>query len=347
MLSAVLVEPGRLEVEEVPEPEPGPGEVVLRVQSALTCTADLRAYRLGLKAPGPLGHEFSGQVWRVGADVRGFREGDAVMTAHVAPCGECFLCSRGQGNLCENLEAGMAVGGFAEFVRVGAPIVRQNMFLKPASLSYAEAAFLEPLASVVQGLGSIPIDPDDTVIILGCGTVGLLCLACLQALERSPRVLVVGRGPERLELARTMGAELVIDAETEPVVDLVRERTAGLGAQVVMDCAGQPESWAQMLDLASRGSHILLFGGCPGALPVDLDTTRLHYDQIALVGTSHFTPRAVRSARDLLVGHRVRPAPILSGSFPLRQISQAFGRLDRGEGTKFEIVPQSTEASGR
>jgi len=347
MLSAVLVEPRRLELEEVPDPEPGPGEVVLRVHSALTCAADLRAYRLGQGAPGPWGHEFAGQIWRTGADVPGFREGDAVMTAHTAPCGECLLCTRGQGNLCENLEAGMAVGGFAEFVRVGAPIVQQNMFLKPASLSYAEAAFLEPLASVVQGLGSVPIDPDDTVVILGCGTIGLLYLACLKALEQPPRVLMAGRGTERLELARTMGAELVIDDWQESVVEVVRERTAGLGAQVVMDCAGQPESWAQILALAGRGSHILLFGGCPGALPVDMDTTRLHYDQIALVGTSHFTPRAVRSARDLLVGHRVRPGPILSGSYPLRHLSQAFESLDRGEGTKFEIVPHSTEAPGR
>jgi L-iditol 2-dehydrogenase len=347
MLSAVLVEPRRLELEEVPEPEPGPGEVVLRVYSTLTCAADLRAYRLGRSAPGLLGHEFAGQIYRVGAGVRGFREGDAVMTTHAAPCGECLLCARGQGNLCENLEADMAMGGFAEFVRVGAPVVQQNMFLKPTSLSYAEAAFLEPLASVVQGLGSIPIEAEDTVVILGCGTIGLLYLACLKALEEPPRVFMAGRGTERLELARTMSADLVIDAQQESVVEVVREETAGLGAQVVMDCAGQPESWAQVLDLAGRGSHILLFGGCPGALPVDMDTTRLHYDQITLVGTSHFSPRAVRSARDLLIGHQVRPGPILSGSYPLSQLSLAFNRLDRGEGTKFEIVPHSTEATGR
>lgn len=101
MLSAVLVEPRRLELAEVPEPEPGPGEVVLRVHSALTCAADLRAYRLGRSAPGFWGHEFAGQICRVGAGVRGFREGDAVMTTHAAPCGECLLCARGQGNLCE------------------------------------------------------------------------------------------------------------------------------------------------------------------------------------------------------------------------------------------------------
>jgi len=347
MLSAVLVEPGRFEIEEVPEPEPGPGEVVLRVQSALTCAADLRAYRLGPGNPGPLGHEFAGLVSRVGAGVPGFREGDAGMTVYAARCGEGFLCARGQENLCENLEAGMAVGGFAEFVRVGAPIVRTNMFLKPASLSFAEAAFLEPLASVVQGLGSVPIAPDDTVVILGCGTIGLLYVACLRALEQPPRLVVAGRGRERLEMARALGAERVIDAEKDSVVDLVREQTAGLGAQVVMDCAGRPESWAQMLDLAGRGSHILLFGGCPGALPVALDTTRLHYDQIALVGTSCFTPRAVRSARDLLVSHRVRPGPILSDSLPLCQISRAFESLDRGEGTKFEIIPHAAEESGK
>lgn len=346
MLSAVLVEPGRFEFEEIPEPEPGPGEVVVEVRSALTCAADLRAYRMGLGSPGPLGHEFAGLISRVGTGVRGFREGDAVMSAHSAPCGECFPCTRRQENLCENLARNMAVGSFAQFIRVGAPIVRQNMFPKPASLSFAEAAFLEPLASVVQGLESIPLEPEDVVVILGCGTIGLLYLLTLRALDQPLRVLMAGRGRERLELARTLGADRVIDGESESVVEEVRQATDGLGAQVVMDCAGQPETWAQILDLAGRGSHVLLFGGCPGGLPVELDTTRLHYDQIALVGTSHFTPRAVRTAHELLAGHRVRPGPILSGTYPLRQLSQAFERLDQGQGTKFEIVPHATEDPG-
>ncbi len=339
MLSAILVEPGQLELEEIPEPQPGPGEVVLRVASALTCGADLRAWRSGAGAPCPLGHEYSGIVARVGPGVPGFREGDAVMTAHTAPCGECFPCQRNQANLCEALEAGMAVGGFAEFVRVSAPIVRQNMFPKPATMSFAEAAFLEPLASVVQGLQSVPVAPGDTVVILGSGTIGLLYLMTLQALGRPRRIIMAGRGRDRLELAAGLGADRVVDAERESVIEVVRDLTGGLGAEVVLECAGQLETWSQMLDLTRRGSHIMLFGGCPSGIPVELDTTRLHYDQIGLVGTCHFTPQAVRSAYELLSGDEVRPARILSGTFPLEELPQVFQKLDRGQGLKYEILP--------
>lgn len=347
MQSAVLVGPGRIEVREVPLPEPGPGEIVMKVESALTCGADLRAWKRGAGAPAPLGHEYSGVVAAMGEGVRGFRLGDAVMTAHSAPCGECFHCSRGEENLCERLEAGMAVGGFAEFVRVGAPIVRQTMFPKPRSLSFAEAAFLEPLASVVQGLQSIPVARRDTVVILGSGAIGLLYLLALQAYGRPARIVLAGRGEARLALASRLGADRVVDVDRESIVEVVRELTGGLGAEVVLECAGQPDAWEQLLDLVCRGSHILLFGGCPGGVPVAFDTTRLHYDQVALLGSYHFTPQAVRTAYELLARGDVKPGAVLGGRFPLAELPEVFERLDRGEGVKFEITPSSGEERGR
>lgn len=343
MQSAILVAPGRIEVQEVPVPEPGPGEVVLQVRSALTSGADLRAWRGGGRTPAPLGNEYAGVVARVGPGVTGLKEGDAVMTAHSAPCGSCFHCDRGEENLCEGTEAGAARGGMAEYVRVGAPIVRRNMFPKPPGLDFREAAFLEPLASVVQGLQSIPLLEEDTVVILGTGAIGLLHLLALKVLGRPRRIVMAGRGAGRLALASELGAHRVVDADRESAVEVVRELTGGYGAQVVLECAGRPEAWNQVVDLACRGSHILLFGGCPGGLPVEFDTTRLHYDQIALVGTYQFTPVAVRAAYELLARGEVRPAPLLSGSLPLGELPGALERLDRGEGVKYEVNPSQGE----
>lgn len=339
MLSAMLVAPGRIELLETPIPEAGPGEVVLRVRSALTCGADLRAWRSGAGAGTPLGHEYAGEVARVGEGVKGFREGDAVMTAHAAPCGKCFHCTRGEENLCDAFETGMAVGGFAEYVRVGAPIVRQNMFLKPRDLQFSDAAFLEPLSSVVQGLESVPVSERDTVVILGSGAIGLLFLLALKAVRKPARILVAGRGGPKLALARQLGADRVIDADRESVQDVVREETGGQGAEVILECAGSPEVWESMLDYASRASHILLFGGCPNGGPVGFDTTKLHYDQISLIGACRFTPRAVRTAYELLARGDVRPGAVICGSYPLAELPEVFDRLERGEGVKYEILP--------
>lgn len=334
MRSAVLLEPCRIEVRETEVPVPGPGEVVLRVRSALTCGADVRAWRAGAEAA--LGHEFAGVVERVGEGVRGFREGDEVMTAHTAPCGACFYCERGQENLCE--AKGLAVGGFAEFVRVPASIVTQNMFRKPRDLSFAEAAFLEPLSCVVHALEGVPVEPRDTVVILGTGAIGLLFLALVKT--AGPRqVIVAGRGAARLALAREMGADRVVDTEAEPLPTVVMQATGNQGAEVVIECTGHPETWRQTVELASRGSHVVLFGGCPRGVEVAYDTTRLHYDQITMVGSYHFTPRAVRRAYELLGSGAVRPGLLVSGRVRLQDLPATFERLDRGDGVKFEVVP--------
>jgi len=344
MLTALLTGPGRLELAEVPRPRPGPGEIVLRVVSALTSQDDLQAWRLG---SGPLGSEYSGIVAEVGPNVTAFRPGDAVMTAHTAPCGACFYCQRVQADLCESLEANAAPVGFGEFVRLGAPIVRQAVFPKPDSLSFAEAAFLDPLAAVVRSLESIPREPADTVVILGAGAVGLLFLATLRALGPPHRVLLAHHGRQDPDLAIGLGADRVVDAEQESVLDAVHDLTGGLGAEVILDCTGRPSAFGQVLALARRGSQILLHGGHPGQVALELDTTRLHYDQIRLVGTRHSTPQAVRSAFELLAGNLLQPARLLSGTRPLEELHRTFQELDRGRGLKFEILPPRHEESGR
>ncbi len=344
MLTAVPVEPGRLEIVEVPRPHPGPGEVVLQVVSALTCGADLRNWRQG---SGPLGRHFSGRVAEVGPQVSGWREGDPVMAAHTAPCGACYPCQRDQANLCEGLEVDAVAGGFAEYVRLNASIVRQALLPRPASLSFAEAAFLDPLAAVLQGLESIPGEPEDTVVILGDGPTGLLFLTALRALGRPHRILLADHGRERLDLAAALGADRVVDSQAELVLEAVRDLTGGLGAEVIMDCTGRPSAFGRVLELARRGSQILLVGGRPSHDPMELDTTRLHYDQIRLVGTHHSTPQAVRAAGRLLAEGRVRPDRLLSGTRTFEELPRTFQDLDRGRGLTFEILPPPPEEPAR
>src|SRR5512137_1053099 len=176
MRAVVYLGPEQIEMRQVPVPEPKEGELLVRVRAATTCGTDVKTYRRGHpKFPPPFvfGHEFGGDVVKIGAGVRGFLPGTRVTANVFAECGECFFCLRGQGNLCENLVYNF--GAFAEYTTIPASIVRRTAFEIPAHVTYAQAAVVEPLVTVVRGQRLIGIQPGETVAILGAGgPVGLL-----------------------------------------------------------------------------------------------------------------------------------------------------------------------------
>jgi len=340
MRAAYLTAPGKLELREVMDPTPGPGEIVLRVRAALTCGTDLKAYRRGHHAmpfPTPLGHEFAGEVVAVGDGVQRFPPGTEVMAVHSAPCGACRDCQRGQENLCAHAFSTMALGGFAEYMRLPARVVKSNTFVKPASLSFEQAAFLEPLSCVVQGLTKSGFKAGDTVIVLGSGAIGLMHLVLARKLG-AEQVVVVGRGAERLALAARLGADLVIDARESQATERACEATDG-GADLVIECAGMPAAWEAAPALARRGGRVLLFGGCKVGTWASFDTRRLHYDELTLVGSFHFTPRAVAEAQQLLAKGSLDLTPLISERQPLANITEVFARMDRGVGLKYALTP--------
>lgn len=338
----LLLRPGEVAMREVETPRAGPGEVLVRVRAALTCGTDLKAFLRGhpqIPMPGPFGHEFSGEIAAVGPGVRGFREGDAVMAVHSAPCGDCYWCRRGQENLCETVMGTKVLGAYAEYIKLPAHIVRQNLFEKPGSLPFEEAALLEPLACVIYGLGQILVRPDDAVLLIGAGAIALLHVLVLRAMGCS-RVVVAGRRPYRLNLARELGAGPVLDVEREEVRENVLEATAGRGADVVIECTGRPEVWEQAVSLVRRGGQVVLFGGCPKGTTVAFDTARLHYDQISLVSPFHFTPAAVRRAYQLLAGGKIRAGRLITDSLPLDKLAQAFALLQESRDcVKYALIP--------
>lgn len=341
MKGHLLTAPGRIELRELPSPVPGPGEMVVRIAAALTCGTDLKAWRRGhpkIPFPSPFGHEFSGIVSAVGEGVRAFSPGDPVMAVHSAPCGGCFYCRAGQENLCDSIMDSKVLGAFAEEILLPAHIVARNVFPKPESLSFEEAAFLEPLACVVHGARIQPLRAGETVLVVGAGPIGLLFL--LLARARGARVIVAGRQPARLELARRLGADRTLDAAGEDVFARVAELTEGRGADQVIECTGLLDVWEATPRLVRKGGRILLFGGCPAGTRVAFDTGRLHYDEITLQGAFHFTPAAVAEARELLTEGAVDVSPLLSGRLPLEEVEKALHALHGGEGIKYAIVPE-------
>ena len=341
MQAVFLLRPGQLSCQQVPLPRPGADEIVVKIGAALTCGTDLKAFRRGHpKWPMPtrFGHEYAGTVAACGTNVTSVREGDEVMLAPTGPCGACFYCQRQQENLCTSLMETMVLGGYAEYVTIPARVLRINLFPKPASLSFAEAALLEPLSCVTFGLQQATVRLDDTAVVIGAGAIGLLHVAVLRALGVE-RVYVIARNAQRAQTARDLGAYGIIPYAAEEARGAILDVTSGRGADLVIECTAQPRVWEESLFLARPGGQIVLFGGCPAGTTVSFDTYRIHYDQVRVLSPFHFTPKAVRAAYELLVTEKIPTKKLISKTFPLTHLSQAFDLLQRGEGIKYAVVP--------
>lgn len=341
MLAEVLISPGHMELREVGMPKAGPGEVVLKVEVALTCGTDIKAFRRGhpkIPLPSLFGHEFSGTVVEVGEDVDRFKVDDQVMSVHSAPCNACFYCLRGQKNLCETVMDTKVLGAYAEYIKLPRHIVDQNAFIKPQNISFQEAAMLEPLACVIYGLEQFPVRDDDTVVVIGAGPIGLLQVATLKAYGVK-NVILAGRHRIRLDTGLSLGADKIIDVDENKLIPAILDETVGRGADLVIECTGRPDVWESTLSMVRKGGNILLFGGCPGGTKACFDTARLHYDEITLKGVFHFTPAAVKKAYDILSSGKINVKPLITAELPLRELPRAFEMLMAGEGIKYAIIP--------
>jgi len=328
-------------LECLPIAEPGPGEVRLRVRLALTCGTDLKVFRRGYHArmitpPAVFGHEVVGEIEALGPGVTGWTLGERVVPANSAPCGECFYCRRDREELCEDLL--FLNGAYAERLVVPARIVARNLLRVPAGLPDAAAALVEPLACAVHGVEETGVQAGDTVAVLGAGPLGLLLARC--AALRGARVLVAGRRPARLAAATRLGAAGTLDVATGDPAEWVRTETGGHGADRVIEAVGTPEAWQTAVSLARRGGVVNLFGGCAAGTTVELDTARLHYDALTLVGTFHHTPATVREALALLAAGEVPPEALVEERLKLADLPRRFPALARGGGPlKASVAP--------
>lgn len=340
MRAVVYLGPEKIELQSLPIPEPKEGELLVRVRAATTCGTDVKTYRRGhpqFPPPFVFGHEFGGDVARIGRGVTRFREGMRVTANVFAECGECFYCQRGQGNLCENLVYNF--GAFAEYMIVPAAIARRTTFEIPAHVSYAEAALLEPLVSVVHGWHKVAVQPGETVAIIGAG--GPVSLMFIQLLLRSGagQVIAIGHSSARLAVARELGASHLVNSKEQDMVTAVRELTGGYGADAVIECAGKKSTWQTSVDAVRRGGRVLWFGGLPGGTMMEVDAHRVHYGEINLLNMHGGTVADANEAFELIASGEVKGAPLLNGEVPLEQVELALKRMIAGEVVKMVVTP--------
>jgi L-iditol 2-dehydrogenase len=326
-------------MRDVAMPDPAAGELLIRVEAALTCGTDLKTYRRGhpkIPLPAPFGHEFAGTVAAVGAGVTTFREGDAIAAVPTAPCGACRLCRRGRENLCPDAVGRIALGAFGEFVLLPAHLVAQgNVMIRPTDLAPEHAAALEPLACVVHGASRVAIDGAETVLILGDGPIALLFVQLARA--AGARVLLVGRHEVRLDAGRTFGAETLV-SPAEGLDEVLRQHLPA-GADLVIESVGDPSLWEAAHRYASTAGEVLLYGGCAAGTQATFDTGRIHYDEIDVKGAFHYTRAAVREAFGLLASGAIDVAPLITHTRPLSALEQALALVVTREAIKVAVIP--------
>jgi L-iditol 2-dehydrogenase len=342
MTAAVLYGKRDVRIEQIAIPRVGPGEVLVRIQAALTCGTDLKVYRQGFHArmivpPAVFGHELAGVVAEIGEGVDSFVPGTRVVSANSAPCNKCFFCEQHLTNLCEDLQ--FINGAYAEFIKIPERIVRQNLLILPDNLSFREAALVEPLACVLRACEETGIQEGNTVVVIGLGPIGLMFVQVLKGMGAT--VIAAGKRSNQLAMAAQMGADYVVDSTHLNVVEQVRNITNGRrGADVVIEAVGRTETWQQAMGMVRRGGKINLFGGCPSGAHIPLDTTLVHYSEITIKASFHHTPRHIREALDAIHHGRIRAQSLITGEEHLASLRNVLERLlNRNGDLKIAIIP--------
>ena len=338
MKAAVFYGPGDVRLEDVDRPSAGVGDVVIRVEAALSCGTDLKTFRRGhplMRPPRVMGHEYSGVVVEAGED-SGFEIGDRVAGVNSGPCMSCKYCSRGRENLCESLEETLigftSNGAFAEYCLIPRRVARVNLLKLASNTPFEEAAFLEPLSCVIHGLNLLELNVE-RIAILGSGSIGLLHLQAVKQLAPNARVSIFDPHWEKLSLAEKLGADRVVNIREESFSEYER------GFDLVIEAVGRVEAWETAARLADKGGTVLFFGGCPRGTTVSLDTYRVHYEELRLLGAFHHTPRDVKKALQLIESGKMRLRELIGMTINLDKIGEAFQLLQRGEAAKILIKP--------
>jgi L-iditol 2-dehydrogenase len=336
MRAAVLDGAGRIAPATWARPAAGPGELLLRLRGCGLCGSDIaKIVESSTRAPSVLGHEVVGDVVEAGTGVNGFGHGDRVVAAHHVPCGRCHYCRRASESMCREFKlSNLDPGGFAEYVRVPAPNVRHATFRIPDHLTDEEASFVEPLACCLRAVERARVQPGDTVVVIGLGSIGCLFT---QLLKRAGAV-VIGVDPvaERAALGRSRGADVTGPAEV--VAASVRELSEGRGADHVVVTAGGADVLPWAAAVARDGGAIHYFAGGPGdALPLPLGT--LYHRELTLTSTYSSSPTTLARAFWLLAAGKVEVGGLITHRVPLERLAEGVELMRRRQALKVYVTP--------
>jgi len=340
MKALLLKEYMKLELVEMPEPDVGADDVLVRVQACGICGSDVHGLdgSTGRRLPPiVMGHEAAGVVARLGGQVKDLKEGDRVTFDSTVWCGVCHYCRRGQANLCDHRQVlGVSPGeyrrhgAFAEYVAVP----RRIVYPLPEGLSFERAAMVEALSVAVHAVGITPVRLGDTAVVVGSGMIGLLVI---QALKRAGcgRVIAADIDEARLKLAREVGADDALDPRTADVPALARQATGGRGADVAFEVVGATEPLATAAKSLRKGGALTMVGNLSPQveLPLQWVVTR----EVRLQG-SCASAGEYPVCLELMARGEVKVDPLISAVAPLEEGAAWFDRLYRREPGLMKVV---------
>lgn len=332
---------GDVRVEEAELPQPGPGEIVIRVEVCGLCGSDALAWYVERKAPCVLGHEPAGVVVAIGDGVKTVRTGDRVFVHHHAPCMECENCKRGLWSNCTLWrQNALTPGGFAQYTLVAAQSVERDTLVLPRQMSFDVASFIEPLACCIRAVKRHgAVRPHDTVFIVGLGAMGLLMvqLARIYGVRMIVGVDYLG---QRRERALLFGAEYTCDPRDQQYMKQWRNMTNDRGADVVLICPGDARALKTGLDAAAPGARVVCFTPMPPDDTTALNLSELYFREISLHQSYSCGPDETREAMSLLDSGEVEVDSLITHRDGLDGVAQALERTrSKGEGIKTVIHP--------
>ena len=328
-------------MEEMPVPQIGPGELLVRVEASGICGSDVMEWDRIRKAPLVLGHEIAGVVVDVGEGAKGYKKGDRVTAAHHVPCNTCRYCLSGHHTVCDTLRTTKFYpGGFAEFLRLPAINVDRGVFRLPDEVSFEEACFTEPLACVLRGQRMARLEPGQSVLVIGSGIAGLIHVQLAGKLGAS-RVVAADINHYRLEAAQRFGADATINAE-EDVPARLRQLNDGRLADMVVVCTGAPSALAQALDSVERGGTVLFFAAAEPDVTLTIPVTDLFYKNDITLTTSYAgSPADYATALELIGSGRFNFNGMITHRLSLAETGLGFQLVAAArESMKVIIEPQ-------
>lgn len=335
---------GHLELKEWPEPVPGRGEVKLRIAAVGVCGTDIHIINghWACNPPVVLGHEWCGTVIETGPEVTHLRPGDRVVSSNPArTCGYCYHCLGGNDFMCpERVSAGYMIdGAFADYLCID----EKRCHKLPDHVTFRQAAIGEPLSVAIHAvIERTAVHSGDLVLVSGPGCIGLLTMQVAKL--EGARVIIAGLAKDktRLECARRLGADVIVNVEEQNVVELVRDLSGGRGADLVYECSGSAGSLANCLDAVRKEGTIGQMGVYPG--PVTAEFSKVMMKELRVIGSYGYVWSSWQRTVRLLAEHKVDADAMISHEFPLEAYEQAFRVSQDGTGIKVMLSPERQDA---
>jgi L-iditol 2-dehydrogenase len=322
-----------IRIEDLPTPKIKDDEVLVRVKAVSICGSDLHAYMGTSKRRIPplvMGHEFSGEIVKLGRTVKGLKEGERVVLEPVLSCGKCALCQRGRSNICENIRlVGLHLSGaFSEYV----PIPASKCHTLPDAVSFEEASLVEPLAVAVHAVNFASLEKDEDIGILGSGAVGLMTLQVVNNIG-AEKLFAIDTLEYRLDLAKKLGATTTINAKKE---DPVKEVLAYGGANTVFEAVGHQKTVQQALSMVKKGGKVVIIGMLEATMELGmLDVT---VKEIEIKGSYGYTSNDFKQALTLIAKGKVEVKPLITHVLSLHDIVKGFDILSQGAENVIKVV---------